>query len=160
MFWLYTMWNLIGQHKSRGNLRLLGNTNICWYNNTKTEKWFSCYLSLFLWGRWFVFIKQSSEQPFKVSCFSKLVFINILQNHRKKSVPESLFNHPTARCSFKARLLPSCFLANIVKLLKKISFTKQHRTTPSVFIEHIFSQCDFSRKKLYAKMRISFLLIL
>ena len=158
MFWLYTMWNLIGQHKSRGNLRLLGNTNIRWYNNTKTEKWFSCYLSLFLWGRWLVFIKQSSEQPFKVSCSSKLVSINILQNHRKTYVSESLFNH--LRRAVLSKLLPTCFLANIVKLLKKINFTKQHRTTPSVFIEHIFSQCGFSQNKIYIKMRISSLLIL
>ena len=119
MFWLYKMWNLIGQDKSRGNLRLLRNTNIRWYNNTKTEKWFSCYLSLFLWGRWLVFIKQSSEQPFKVSCFSKLVSINILQNHRKTYVSESLFNHLQRAVLSKQDSYPAAFLRILWNFLKK-----------------------------------------
>ena len=49
-------------------------------SNTKGDKYFSCYLFWYLWGKWFIFIKQISKQPFGVSRSSKYLFLKILQN--------------------------------------------------------------------------------
>ena len=85
----HKIWNLIGQYRSRGKVRLLV-THI--FAGTK-------HLFLSLWGRYFIFIKH----------ISKLPLAEVLQNslspkfwkiHRKIPVSESLFNQPAARCFF------------------------------------------------------------
>ena len=89
---------------------------------TKADKYFSCYLFLSLWGKWVIFKKQISKQPFTevLKYFAKLT--------EKKCRSILLVNKPAGHSSFKMRLQHRCLLVNFVKHLK-ISFLTSKNLT-------------------------------
>ena len=78
------IWNLICQYRSHGNVRPLGNTNIRWWNNSKTDRYFSCYIFLYFWSRWFILIKID-----QYATISRSILKTFVKTHRKITVLES-----------------------------------------------------------------------
>ena len=112
---------MIGQCRSRGNLRLLLNTSIRWCNNTKADKYFM--LSFLISSGQVVYfqaVSSHSERFFKIGVLKN--FVKLTGKYLCRSL--SLITQRQV-CFFKTRLRHSCLLWILW------TFWKQHfyRTT-------------------------------
>ena len=120
---LLKIWNLIGQCKSPGNVRLVGNTNIRWYSNTKTDKYILSFLSL--WGRW---LSSHLQKFLKIGVLE--IFVKLIGNYLCRSLSLITLRHVAF---LKIETPTQLLLFEFREVLKNINFTRLLHTAASVF---------------------------